>query len=255
MEWTDDALILGAAKHGESSVIADLLTRNHGRHKGLVRGGTSSKMRGVLQPGNQVRAIWRARLADHLGTWTLELSAAHAAALLHQPDRLLALSSLCAMAAVALPEREAHPALFDGALPVVDLLAHDQVPLLDAAAALIRWEAGLLGALGYGLDLSACAVTGEVQNLTFVSPRSGRAVSTAGAGDYASRLLALPSFLNGGRTSPLVEDVLAGFALTGHFLDRHVLVPHRLRLPPARDRFVASLTATSTTSATTYGRE
>jgi DNA repair protein RecO (recombination protein O) len=236
MEWTDEALVLGAAKHGESSVIVELLTRLHGRHRGLVRGGSGGRMRGVLQPGNRVAVTWRGRLAEHLGTASLELVDANAASVLADPPGLLALAALCAVAATALPERESHPDIFDAALPVIGLLRGD-TGLEPVAAALVHWELGLLGALGYGLDLAACAVTGQTGDLAFVSPRTGRAVSQAGAGDYADRLLPLPAFLTA-RTAAGAADLIAGFDLTAYFLERDVYVPSRMRLPPARTRFV-----------------
>jgi DNA repair protein RecO (recombination protein O) len=240
MEWTDEALVLGAAKHGESSVIVDLLTRDHGRHKGLVRGGAGGRMRGIMQAGNRVAVTWRGRLAEHLGTATLELIDANAAFVLADPERLLALASLCAVASTALPEREAHPEVFLGSLPVIALLRDGGASLADIGAALMYWELGLLGALGYGLDLTSCAVTGQTDDLAFVSPRTGRAVSRAGAGDYAERLLPLPAFATT-PVDPQAADLLVAFDLTGYFLERNVFVPSRLRLPPARSRFVDML--------------
>ncbi|MFN3232111.1 MAG: DNA repair protein RecO [Alphaproteobacteria bacterium] len=244
MEWTDDALLLSIAKHGESSAIADLLTSEHGRYKGLIRGASSSRLRGVLQPGNLLRATWKARLSEHLGTLTVELAEATAAHLLAKPNRLAALSCLCAVASVCLPEREPAPSAYQAASAVIALLTKDELALGQIGLALVHWEMGLLQSLGYGLDLSVCAVTGEVDGLAFVSPKTGRAVSRAGAGDYAERLLPLP-VLTG---SANAGDVLAGFQLTGHFLDRNLLVPNRLRVPPARDRFVDQIRQLATTS-------
>jgi DNA repair protein RecO (recombination protein O) len=237
MEWTDEALVLGAARHGESAAIVELLTRSHGRHKGLVRGGAAPRMRGVVQPGNRVAVTWRGRLAEHLGTATVELIDANAASVLADPERLLALAALCAVASSALPEREAHPDVFLGSLPVIGLLRDESATLHGMAAALVHWELGVLGALGYGLDLASCAVTGQTGGLAYVSPRTGRAVSREGAGDYADRLLPLPAFV-AERTEATSADLVAGFELTGYFLERDVLVPGRTRLPPARGRFI-----------------
>ncbi|MGE0668016.1 MAG: DNA repair protein RecO [Sphingomonadales bacterium] len=237
MEWTDEALVLGAAKHGESSVIVELLTRSHGRHKGLVRGGSGSRMRGVLQAGNRVAVTWRGRLAEHLGTATLELIDANAASVLSDPPRLLALAALCAVASTALPEREPHPDVYEGALPVIELLKEEAAELPQIAAGLVYWELGVLGALGYGLDLSSCAVTGQTEDLIYVSPRTGKAVSRDAAGDYADRLLPLPAFVSE-RVEPEAAGLIAGFDLTAYFLERDIYVPSRMRLPPARARFV-----------------
>ena len=239
MEWTDQAIVLAIQKHGEGSVILELLTRDLGRHKGLVRGATSQRMRGILQPGNVVQATWKARLAEHLGMFQVELIKARTAQILDQRHLVLGLSSLCAVASQVLPEREAHRDIFDASTHVLDLLTADDVSPLDVGRAIVHWELGLLGALGFGLDLSACAVTGDTDNLAFVSPRSGRAVSAEGAGDYASRLLVLPGFIGRGAEVPATgDDVLAGFALTGHFLDYHLCQPNGQKLPPARERFL-----------------
>lgn len=240
MEWTDEALVLGAARHGESAVIVELLTRSHGRHKGLVRGGAAPRMRGVVQPGNRVAVTWRGRLAEHLGTATIELIDANAASVLADPERLLALAALCAVASSALPEREPHADVFLGALPVIDLLRRDSAELPQIAAALVYWELGVLGALGYGLDLTACGVTGQTEGLTYVSPRTGRAISRDAAGDYADRLLPLPAFI-AERGTPEASGLITGFNLTAYFLERDVYVPNRMRLPPARARFVDML--------------
>jgi len=249
MDWTDQAIVLSARKHGEGSAIVDLLTRDLGRHAGLVRGASGARMRGVLQPGNIVQAIWRARLPEHLGTYTIELETARAAQVMDQHHAVLALSSLCAVACSALPEREAHSDIYEATGQVLNLLMAEGIGPFDAGQAIVRWEFGLLGALGFGLDLSACAVTGDTENLAYVSPRSGRAVSQEGAGDYASRLLKLPAFLSGGLPADVeADDVLAGMALTGHFLEHYIFRQHGAQLPPARDRYVQYLLASSPTS-------
>jgi DNA repair protein RecO (recombination protein O) len=238
MDWTDQAIVLASRRHGESSAIVDLLTSKLGRHIGLVRGASGARMRGVLQPGNAVQATWRARLAEHLGNYTIELSEARAAQLMDKHHAVLALSSLCAVACLALPERERHSDVYDATGHVLDLLGRDDAQAVDAGQAIVRWEFGLLGALGFGLDVSVCAVTGETENLIYVSPRSGRAVSRDGAGDYATRLLDLPAFLlEGDHTAANIDDVMAGLKLTGHFLEHHIFSPFGHQLPPARDRY------------------
>lgn len=251
MEWTDDAIVLALRRHGESSAIASLLTRGRGRQAGLVRGAKSRSARGHLQPGTVVRATWRARLAEHLGTLTWEPLAGIPAGVLDDPGRLAALSAVCAVANAALPEREAHGAVHDGLIGVLASLDDDAV----WPSATVKWELGLLGALGFGLDLSACAVTGVTDELLFVSPRSGRAVSREAGEPYRDRLLALPAFLRlpGALGSP--PEAIAGLTLTGHFLERHVFRATGRGLPPARLRLIevmrrAAAAATPNSSAT-----
>ncbi len=236
MEWTDDAIVLSTRPHGEAAAVARLLTREHGVHAGLVRGGAGKRLRGVLQPGNRVRATWRARLADHLGTYACEPTGAVAAALLGDPLRLAGLSAACAVAAVALPEREAHPAVFAGLAALLDALAGEQWP-----SAYVKWELGLLGELGFGLDLSRCAATGGNDQLAYVSPKTGRAVSLSAGEPYREKLLALPPFLLAEGATGDGAAVADGLRLTGHFLDRHVFVHRAGGVPAARQRLVDRL--------------
>lgn len=232
MDWTDEGYILSAKPHGENALIVSLLTREHGRHAGLVRGGSGSRSRGVYQPGNLVRAQWRARLAEHLGTYRCELAAAVAANHLHAPLPLLALSAATTLVDAALPEREPVPHLFATLQDLFGALDRPGWP-----ATYVRWELDLLGELGFGLDLSSCAATGATDDLSFVSPKSGRAVSTAAAQPYRDRLLRLPAFLTGGDgDAPSSADIADGFALTGYFLKRHVLGDGRNTLPAVRER-------------------
>ena len=247
MQWSDDAIVLSARKHGESAVIVNLLTREHGRHAGLVRGGAGRRARGVLQPGNQVAASWRARLAEHLGTMVCELERARAAALMDDAPRLAGMRSACALAEAGLPERAPHRDVFDSTLDLLDAMAGAPGWRLDY----VRWELGLLADLGYGLDLSACAATGATEDLTYISPRTGRAVSGEAARPYRNRLLPLPRFLLDDTLADAdAADVAAGLTLTGFFLERHLLAPHGAVLPPARARFVATLDRPTTISGT-----
>jgi DNA repair protein RecO (recombination protein O) len=230
MEWSDEAIVLSARPHGETSAVAMLLTREHGRHAGLVRGGQSAKARAVYQPGNLVRANWRGRLAEHLGGYSCEAMVSHAARLFDDPPRLTALLSAAALSDLALPEREPHPACFHGFLALLEAMEGDHW-----AEAYVRWELGLLSELGFGLDLSSCAGGGDNDQLAYVSPRSGRAVSLAAGEPYRDRLLTLPDFL-AGRGGGGRAEVAQGLALTGYFLDRHVLRPHDRALPAPRRR-------------------
>lgn len=238
MEWSDEAIVLSARRHGEAHAIVHVLTAANGRHAGLLHGGAGGRAAPVVQPGNCVSVTWRGRLADSLGTFACELQAAPAAGVLHDPLRLAAIASACALLDVALPEREPHPGLYARSLA---LLSRIDGP--EWGMDYVRWEAALLADLGYGLDLTGCAVTGRTEDLAFVSPRSARAVSrgavSAGAAaPYEARLLALPPFLLGQGTAS-AGDIADGLRLTGHFLARHVFALLERPLPDARERLVA----------------
>lgn len=238
MQWTDDGLILGVRRHGETSVTLELFTRDHGRHLGLVRGGRSQRLRPTLQPGNTVRATWRARLDDHLGAFTVEPLVSRAGRLMERADALHGVGHLSGLMRL-LPERDPHAALYETAAIVAD---HLDDP--DAAPALmVRLELAVLEELGFGLDLAACAATGETDDLAYVSPKSGRAVGRAAGAPYADRLFALPPFLlaRGANASPTREDVAAGFRLTGFFLNAHVWEPRGLKPPDARVALLSSI--------------
>ena len=238
MEWTDDAVVLSARPFGDTAAVVTLLTQRNGRHAGLVHGARSAKIRGFLQCGTLVSACWSARLADHLGRYDLEARRAVAAALFDDADRLAGLTAAAAVAERALAERQHYTGVYEGLVALIDALG---VPELGDAwlAVYLRWELNLLRALGYGLDLSRCAVTGERTGLAWVSPRTGRAVTTEGAGDWTPRLLRLPGFLagEGARDANVPRaDLAAGLGLTGHFLARQVFAPAGQPLPPARAR-------------------
>ena len=239
MEWTDQGIVLAARKHGEGSAVVSLLTRRHGRHAGLVRGGAGRRARGVLQPGNRVEATWRARLAEHLGSLTCELLHPAAAALLGDGLRLGALSAACAIVESALPEREPHPAVFEG-LGVLIAALEDGTEGAWATV-YVKWELGLLRELGFGLDLERCAATGRNDRLAYVSPRSGRAVSLAAGEPYRNRLLPLPPFLLADGGIGDRREIADGLRLTGYFLESHVFGHHGRRLPAARRRLAERL--------------
>lgn len=232
MEWVDEGVVIAVRRLGESGVVADLLTREHGRHAGLVHGGAHKDKRGVLQPGNRVRVWWRARLADQLGIYRTELVRAHAAECFDDPGRLAALVSACALCEVALPERQPHPAAHAALVALLGSLDSEAWP-----SVYVHWELALLRDLGYGLDLTRCAATGDNDGLAFVSPKTGRAVSLAAGEPYRDKLLELPRFLVDGGEGDRA-GVFAGLKLAGFFLDRHVLAPHHAALPAARARLV-----------------
>lgn len=230
MEWTDDGIVLSARKHGEAAAVIGLLTASHGRHAGLVRGGAGRGQRGVFQPGNVVRAHWRARLEEHLGSYRCEPVRAVAATLLDDPRGLAALSAACAVLEASLPEREPHARIYDDTMALLDALG-----TAEAGPAYVRWELALLADLGFGLDLTRCAATGAEENLVYVSPRSGRAVSAEAGEPYKDRLLALPAFLIAAEPAP-PDAVVEGLTLAAHFLAAHVLAPHGRVIPAARLR-------------------
>jgi DNA repair protein RecO (recombination protein O) len=249
MEWSDEGFVLSARKHGETSTIVTLLTRDHGRHLGLVRGGTGRRARGLYQPGNRLKATWRGRLAEHLGSFGCEMIEAVAAPLMGDPLRLAALSSLCAVAEAALPEREPHQPVFDGLAVVLEVLGSADANVWQSVY--VKWEIGLLQELGFGLDFSQCAATGSLDNLAFVSPRTGRAVSVEAAGPYRDKLLDLPAFmLSGNGSTPTTDEILAGLRTTGYFLERHVFSGRReAKTPDARGRFTDRLAGRTVTGA------
>jgi DNA repair protein RecO (recombination protein O) len=238
MEWSDDAIVLSARAHGESAAILEVLTRAHGRHLGLVRAGTSRNRKPALQPGNTLHVQWRARLAEHLGSFSLEQVRARAGDMLESRDRLIGLNAFTATASAVLPEREPHGALFDAGELLLDAIRQDG--FAHWGPLYVRWEVGLLDALGFGLDLSRCAVTGTTDDLCYVSPRTGRAVSREAGAAYAPRLFALPFFLLGSQNAPPSSaEVAEGLRMAGHFLAERVLAPQGKDLPPARLRLDA----------------
>jgi len=238
MDWRDQGILLSTRRHGETSVIIDVFTPEHGRHAGVVRGGASRRMAPVLQPGAQVDVEWRARLEDHLGTFRVEPVKSRAWVM---GDRLAlaGLNAVCTLLRFALPEREAHGALYRKSLFLLDLLDQPEIwPL-----AYLNWEMVLLEEMGFGLDLRCCAVMGKKANdLSYISPKTGRAVSRAGAGEWADRLLPLPPCLLGDGPAP-DTDIVQGLDITGHFLRNH-LAPHLgdKPLPDARSRLVDLVT-------------
>lgn len=234
MQWTDEAIVLGVRRHGETSVIAEMMTRSHGRHLGVIRSGRSRTMQPVLQPGNTVEATWRARLDEHIGEYRIEPLKLRAGRLM---EAAIAVYGVQAMAALLrfLPERDPHPHLFE-MLGVI--LEHLEDPA-DAGELFVRFELAVLEDLGFGLDLARCAATGDTEDLVFVSPKSGRAVCRSAGAPWSDRMLALPAFLGAsGNSAADAQALSAGFRLTAYFLNRHVCEPRGFALSSARDGFV-----------------
>jgi len=267
MDWRDEGIVLAARRHGENDAILTVLTLAHGRHLGLVKGGMGRRNRPLLEIGNSLALHWRARLAEQLGNFQIEsaghapgtgadnaagagIAGAPAAAMLDRPLALAALTSACALVDVTLPERAPHPDIHASLLALLSAIA-DNVP--DWTFAYARWEMGLLGALGFGLDLARCALTGAVEGLAYVSPKTGRAVTREAGAPYRDRLLPLPAFLtmpSGGQATPAALH--EALRLTGFFLENHALHLHGASggaharasgLPAARARFMERLAA------------
>ena len=230
MDFIDEAFVLSARAHGDTGAVVELLTAEHGRRAAYVEGGASRRMRPFLQAGARVQAEYRARTSDHLGSARLEPVGEGPSALFDDPLALTGLSAAAAVAQGALPEREPHPGAFLAFEALMGAFALPQV----WPAVFVRFEAGLLEDLGFGLDLSRCASTGSTDDLVWVSPRTGRAVSADAGAPYADKLLALPPFMLGAQAGLGPGDVKAGFDLTGHFLEQFVFHPLNRPLPPAR---------------------
>jgi DNA repair protein RecO (recombination protein O) len=236
MQWTDEGIVLGVKRHGEASGILDLMTREHGRHLGMVRGAFGSRMKPILQPGNSVSATWRARLDEHLGNYTVEALNLRASGFFGASHAIYGVTHLAALMRL-LPERDPHEGLYAAFENLLDRL-DDPV---WAAPEVVRFELRLLAELGFGLDLTECAATGVSEDLAFVSPKSGRAVSREAGQPYAERMLRLPAFLQDETAPVSAADLADGFALTGYFLTRHVLAPRGLELADERAHFIAAL--------------
>jgi DNA repair protein RecO (recombination protein O) len=237
MQWQDEALVIGIKRHGETSVILEAMTKAHGRHLGLVKGGRSKRMQPMLQVGNSAQLVWRARLDEHLGMFAVEPTALRTASLLASEAALHAMAHVAALLRL-LAERDPHPKLYETAARIADRVGEPEA----LAELLVHFETAILAETGFGLDLGCCAATGTTENLVYVSPRSGRAVSQDAGEPYRAKLLPLPAFLLGRAEPdrPTPADVRAGFRLTEFFLLRDLFVPRGEALPAARSAFLAA---------------
>lgn len=233
IEWSAPAIILSTRPHGDADLLATLLTGAQGRHPGLAKGGQSRRQIGMWQPGNLVEARWIARLPEQLGAYSAEMVHAAAALAMEDPLSLSILSAGCAVADGALPERQPHPACFHALLATITALARSNAAAMPRYVA---FEMTLLAELGFGLDLQSCAVTGTRDDLSHVSPKSGRAVSAGAAAPYADRLFPLPAFLRDEAQPATAKDWLQALVITGHFLARDAFHAHDRPLPDARER-------------------
>jgi DNA repair protein RecO (recombination protein O) len=236
MQWTDEGIVLGAKRHGEGNAILELMTREHGRHLGLVRGGSGSRLKPILQPGNSVTATWRARLDEHLGNYAVEALNLRAAGFFSSPHAIYGVGHLAALMRL-LPERDPHLGLYES----LDTIFSQLDDAARVAPIIVRFELQLLSEIGFGLDLERCVATGGSGDLVFVSPKSGRAVSRLAGEPWADKMLRLPAFLRDRELVPTGPDLADGFALTGYFLTRYVLEPRGLALGDERAHFIAAL--------------
>jgi DNA repair protein RecO (recombination protein O) len=231
-QWRDQGIVLTARAHGEAGAVVSLLTESRGRCAGYVRGGQSSRLRGVIEPGNMVNAAWSSRVADGLGAYVLEQERHMAALLMHDPLRLGALLAACALCDATLPERQPHPGLFYGLQALIETMSED-----IWGAAYVMWELALLRELGYGIELTRCGGGGDPATLEWVSPKSGHAISAAAGLPYKERLLPLPAFLKPQKGEASDEEILKGLRLTGYFLEHRVFAHHNRGVPDERLRF------------------
>lgn len=236
MEWIDEGIVIGVRRHGESNAVVELMTQGRGRHLGLVRGGLSRRQAPVLQPGNKVRAVWRARVSEQLGAFAIEPLEERAGRLMAAAHGAFGVTYMAALLHL-LPERDPHPGLYG----VLDAILEAFSDPMAAGELMARFELAILSELGFGLELARCAATGGNNNLTYVSPRTGRAVSADAGAPYAELLLPLPSFLIGSIVPPSLGDLEDAFRLTGYFLARRVFEPRGTVLPEARAGFLAAV--------------
>ncbi|MEM9881281.1 MAG: DNA repair protein RecO [Pseudomonadota bacterium] len=242
MEWSSTGVLCSAQRHGEAGAIVKVLTPDHGLYAGFVPGGMSKRRRASLEPGNDVAVRWRARLHEHLGTMQIEPVKVRAATVMASPLRLAALACLTSTVASSLTEREALPAIAEALSVTLDLVCDEAIPSEAVGAAVVRFELGLLSRLGFALDLSRCASTGQSDDLAYVSPKTGRAVSKVAGQPYHDRLLGLPAFLLGSQAGEAhAESLKDGFRLTGYFLEKWVMEPRNAELPRARERLIQQL--------------
>lgn len=241
MEWSDDGIILRVTRHGESDVVLDALTPSNGRWCGYVKGGAGRRKRGELQVGNSVYLVWRSRIEENLGRFTTELTHSPLGIVMQEPFRLAAMTAACATLGSCLSEREPHPEIYHAFKALMTLLEDEGCTAEGAAMALVKLELGLLSELGFGLDLSECAATGVRTNLTYVSPKSARAICAEAGKPYHDKMLILPAFLLDSEAACTVQDITAGLALTGYFLHRNIWHVQGQGIPPARGRFIGYL--------------
>ncbi len=242
MEWQDEGIVLSASRLGEHDALLEIMTKNHGRARGFIKGGMGRRNKANLQAGNYLSVSWRSRIETNLGRFTVELIHSPLGLMMGEGAKLSALATVTSVVATTMTERENHQSVFTGLKAIVDLLEDESSVQQEWATAITHLELGILQELGYGLDLSECAATGATDNLIYVSPKSGRAVSEEAGFLYRDKLLTLPAFLLAAASGSIkLEDVVNGLKLTGYFLDRNVWVVRNGGQPAARERFLSGL--------------
>ena len=233
MRWSSEGFVLSLKPHNEKSYILEVLTREHGKHKGLIRGVHSKNIRSIIEPGNEITAHWSGRLETHLGNYSVEGIKSWSSLILNEREKLCALTAACSLITNTLAEKQPNEAIYTGLKFLIQILTSTNK---DWIKDYIIWELNLLTEIGYGLDLSRCAVTSEKDNLVYVSPSTGSAVTKAGAGEYKNKLLKLPSFLIDQKTSISKEDIIDGLILSEFFLKKWFFSPNNLNFPESRNR-------------------
>ena len=233
MRWSSDGIVLNFSNYNEKSYILEIFTEEHGKHKGLIRGLHSKNNRSTIEPGNEVRATWSGRLETHLGNYTLEPIKAWSSLALSHKDKLSAISSICSLISLTMAENQPNIEIYNSCKSLIKQISNNEKTWIKAY---IFWEMSLLSEIGYGLDLSKCAVTSNPSNLSYISPASGRAVTDEGAGDYKNKLLPLPKFITGESINYTQSDIFNGLNLTEFFLKKRFFKPNNLNFPQCRNR-------------------
>ncbi len=233
MRWESEGIVLGFNLHNEKSYILEVLTKEYGRHKGLIRGIHSKNLRSIIEPGNEVKALWSGRLETHLGNFTIEPIKSWSSLILSKKDKLTALSSLCSLISLTMAEKQPNELIYYNSKEMIKKISSDEDNWIREY---INWELGLLSEIGYGIDLSKCAVTSKKDELVYVSPSSGRAVTLEGAGSYKDRLLKLPNFIVSHEYEYDNNDIMNGLELTEYFLRKRFFEPNNLNFPQSRNR-------------------
>ncbi|MEM1035784.1 MAG: DNA repair protein RecO [Pseudomonadota bacterium] len=239
MQWRDEALVLGGRRFGEGGLILDVLTAHKGRRAGLVYGGASRKKRPQYEAGNSLSLQWSGRLEDQLGRFDVaEVTTSRAARYLDDPAALAAISSVSELLRAGLDDGDQiGSALYEPTIFLLETLDDSDIwPSLYC-----RWELGLLSALGFGLDLDRCALSGANDGLTHVSPKTGRAIRGSEAGEYLDRLFTLPPFLCEPNAMIGDDDIRNALLLTGYFIEERLFAGMNRTTPEARARLVNRL--------------